>query len=406
VTKQEATRPILHFTAKEGWINDPLGLTWHSGKYHLFFQHLPGASAWQPNCHWGHATSTDLVSWDEQEIALYPDDMDGGVWSGSLVKLADRAVIFYTSVSLPHFAIGRVRTAVSSDDELVDWEKQPGYTFEVPDNLRLSSFRDPFVFKDTEAGKWRLLMGASLIGEQDGSRSEGFGDTGAVVTFTSSDLVTWDYDSVALSQSVDEKDPLWMGSLWECPQTIEVDGQQFLIVSVWHADQLNYVAYRQGAWADGVFVPAGEWKQLTFGDGYYASMTFTDATGKPCVMHWIRGVKTESAVGAISVPHVLHFEDDRLLVRPHDSVRNAVPLLDVDSDIAPDSQPRILRITSTDVFLTGIGWRVRRTAELVEVFTDVGRYEVPADDNVVEVVVDFGCIEIFTTLGVLAVPIQ
>ena len=62
-TGHQLSRPAFHFTAHSGWINDPLGLTFHGGQYHLFYQHIPGATDWAPQCRWGHATSADLLTW-------------------------------------------------------------------------------------------------------------------------------------------------------------------------------------------------------------------------------------------------------------------------------------------------------------------------------------------------------
>src|SRR3954471_487360 len=113
-----AMRPLLHFTAGAGWINDPHGLTYRDGTYHLFFQHLPTASAWAPDCHWGHATSPDLLRWTEQPVALRPGDGDDGCWSGSVVAPGDGdAALFYTSVRAPNLELGRVRRARPADPE-------------------------------------------------------------------------------------------------------------------------------------------------------------------------------------------------------------------------------------------------------------------------------------------------
>ena len=77
----EKYRPQCHFSSERGWINDPNGLLWYQGKYHMFFQHNPAGSNWG-NMHWGHAVSTDLLRWRQKEIALFPDEL-GTIYSGS-----------------------------------------------------------------------------------------------------------------------------------------------------------------------------------------------------------------------------------------------------------------------------------------------------------------------------------
>src|SRR5262245_33445453 len=81
----EQLRPQYHFTPAKGWMNDPNGLVWFEGEYHLFFQHRPDALEQTPVMSWGHAISTDLVHWKELPIALSPDEHDGWIWSGSAV---------------------------------------------------------------------------------------------------------------------------------------------------------------------------------------------------------------------------------------------------------------------------------------------------------------------------------
>ena len=80
---QEKHRPQIHFSPMAHWMNDPNGLVYDKGNYHLFFQYYPGSTVWGP-MHWGHAVSKDLVHWEEQPVALYPDSL-GYIFSGSAV---------------------------------------------------------------------------------------------------------------------------------------------------------------------------------------------------------------------------------------------------------------------------------------------------------------------------------
>jgi len=81
---------MIHFTATDGWINDPYGVTWAADRYHLYYQAIPSRVTWAPNCHWGHAESRDLIHWTEQAPALTPQAFEVGCWSGSVVADGER----------------------------------------------------------------------------------------------------------------------------------------------------------------------------------------------------------------------------------------------------------------------------------------------------------------------------
>lgn len=307
-TDAQRPRPQVHFTPRSGWMNDPLAMTWHRGQYHLFFQYVPGRTSWAPECRWGHATSPDLVTWTEQPVALEPGDGDDGIWSGSLV-IDDKGVptIFYTSVRIPDFGIGRIRTAAPVDDDWTTWRKGD-VVVEAP-ALDLIAFRDPFVMRD--AGRYRMLVGTALQGGE-----------AAASSFVSDDLRDWSFEGLAASRHTGDRSPVWTGALWECPQIFRIDGRAVMVTSVWQDDELHYVVYAVGEFTDGRF-EAAHWGRLTYGGSYYAPSFFRDRDGQPCLIFWMRGALDEAAgrASALSVPHVLHLEGDTLVARPHPAVR-------------------------------------------------------------------------------------
>lgn len=391
-------RPQLHFTARVGWINDPLGLTHADGVYHLFFQHVPVGTAWDPGCHWGHATSTDLLHWVEQPVALAPGDGDDGCWSGSVVVPEDgRPVIFYTSVVLPDVARGAVRSARPAQG-WADWHKDEVLA-RVPPGVAAEVFRDPFVLRDGD--RWHMLVGAGLAG-----------GTAAVLGWSSLDLRSWAYDGVVAQRSAEQVEPVWTGSAWECPQLIVVDGRHVLVVSVWHAEQLEHVAYATGTFAGGRFVPA-TWRRLTYGPCYYAPTTFVDGQGRPALVHWLRTVADveQGWAGALSVPHVLHLDGDRLRAAPHPALErlrtdgSAPAEGPLDAEWSPRGTGEPLRLHSLSgdpvaqlsvegglltVALAGAGGR---------------SWTVPCDAEQVRVLADGPVLEVFAGHEVLAVPL-
>jgi beta-fructofuranosidase len=297
-------RPAFHFTAAEGWINDPLGVTWKDGQYHLFYQYVPGRTTWASNCHWGHATSPDMIAWTEQGVAVAPGDGDDGVWSGSIVIGDDgAATMFYTSVTEPDIGVGTVRTATPNDASWNSWTKGPKL-MTAPD-LGVVAYRDPFVFRDGE--QWRMFVGAGLEG-----------GTAAAVSYSSEDLSAWTLDGIAAQRSGTETEPVWTGTMWECPQLFEIDGSHVLVTSIWEDDVLHYVAYGVGSYTDGKFT-ARSWGQLSYGKSYYAPSFFRDRNGAPSLIFWVRGVISPKGqwASALSVPHTLTLDGDTLVAAPH-----------------------------------------------------------------------------------------
>ena len=382
-------RPRFHFTAPRGWINDPHGITYRDGQYHLFYQHVPDSLGWAPDCCWGHALSPDLFSFETLPIALAPGDGDDGVWTGCLVP--DDATIFYTSVEQPELGVGRVRVATPVDAHWINWRKG-AVVAEAPADV--VAFRDPFVFRD--GTQWRMWVGAGL---KD--------DSAAVLSYGSDDLRQWTFDGVPARRARTDRDPVWTGALWECPQLLELDGRHVMITSVFDDGVLHYVAYAIGAYRDGRF-DAETWGRLTFGDSHYAPSYFRDAAGRACLMFWLRNIGDPEAgwQGAHSIPSVLRIDGDRLVATPH-------PGLAVFRR-PPSSATRIqglaaeLTWTGTNLAISSGDHPVADiTVRGADLTLRVGgaSWSMPYDGGAVHIILDGPIIEIATRCGLLAAAI-
>ena len=406
-TGHDVSRPAFHFTSPSGWINDPLGLTFHGGTYHLFYQHVPGAADWAPQCRWGHATSDDLLTWTAGPVALEPGEGDGGCWSGSIATGPDGgAALFYTSVDADAFEIGRARIARPAPGSEITWDswvKGP-VVAELPEGEESVAFRDPLVFHDGTC--WRMVIGS---GRPDG--------TALAYSWTSTDLAAWRYDGVFASRHTSETDGVWTGSVWECPQVVRVGEKWALLVSVWEPVRPHYEAYALGDIVDGRFVAETPWRRLSYGPSYYAGAVYRDQDGDPGMVYWLRHVSDPDALwaGAHSLPHRLALVGDRLEVRLPLSLAGrrgpARPLAALQGSGIPVGG-------AVDVEWSGGGslsleegsrnvFRLERTqspeGSTLTATCDLGQWSVPCSGPV-RVVVDGPIVEVIGSFGALAFP--
>lgn len=142
-------RPKIHFTAPRNWINDPNGLVYFNGEYHLFYQHCPEATHWGP-MHWGHAASKDLIHWEHKPIGLYPDEL-GFIFSGSTVFDKENVSGFGSEGKPPLIAVytnhsieGKEVQSIAYSTDYEHFEKYYGNPVVVNDEK--NDFRDPKVF--------------------------------------------------------------------------------------------------------------------------------------------------------------------------------------------------------------------------------------------------------------------
>ena len=215
--QQDPQHPSYHFAPPSNWINDPNGLIYWKGNYHVFYQYNPFEPAWG-NIHWGHACSKDMLHWKHLPIALWPDPQyadAGGCFSGCAVNNNGTATLIYTGVYPETQCL-----ATSMDDDLINWKKHSQPVIPAsPPGLQLEGFRDPCVW--WEASEWRMALGSGI---------KGVG--GAVLLYRSKDMINWQYlGSLFQGQRKLDKD-LDSGTMWECPSFFPLDDKWVLIMSV------------------------------------------------------------------------------------------------------------------------------------------------------------------------------
>lgn len=215
---KEDYRPQFHFTPPEKWMNDPNGLVYNEGVYHLFYQYYPDDIVWGP-MHWGHATSRDMIKWEHKSIALYPDE-NGLIFSGSAVVDKKNSSGFGTLKNPPLVAIftyhdmeGEKSGALDFQTQGIAYSLDNGETWKkydgnpvIPNDTAIKDFRDPKVFWHEASQKWVLVLVA-----KDHAR-----------IYNSTDLKKWKY----LSEF--GKDKGAHGGVWECPDLfpLKVNGSE------------------------------------------------------------------------------------------------------------------------------------------------------------------------------------
>ncbi len=176
---EEPYRNQFHFSPEANWMNDPNGMVYYEGEYHLFYQYHPYGTTWGP-MHWGHAVSEDLVNWEHLPVALSPDEY-GQIFSGSAVIDWDNTAGFGEEAMVAVFTHsgpeGQVQSLAYSVDKGRTWEKYEGNPV-MPDPP-VADWRDPKVFWHEDTGQWVMSLAAK----------------DRIMFYTSPDLKNWEFTS-------------------------------------------------------------------------------------------------------------------------------------------------------------------------------------------------------------------
>lgn len=269
-------RPNIHFTPPAMWTNDPNGMVYVNGIYHLFYQHYPEAPNWGP-MHWGHAVSRDLLHWKHMPIALYPDEL-GMIFSGSCVYDRENTSGYGTKEKPPIVAVytnhgrhGLEQQSIAYSTDGIHFEKS--YQNPVIPNPGISDFRDPKAFYNPVKNCWSLVLAA--------------GDR--VHFYKSEDLKRWEKTG-----EFGPEGNLASG-VWECPDLFQVeaeDGRKLwvLIVSMTTTteDGRCRTQYFLGDFDGDKFILKQEEKEplwIDFGFDNYAGVTFQNLE-EPLFLGW------------------------------------------------------------------------------------------------------------------------
>lgn len=311
-------RQKLHIEPPVGWLNDPNGLCWFQGKYHVYFQYAPDDINGGVKKCWGHYQSPDLIHWEFTGTVLVPDipeDRDG-VYSGSAIVRDDMLHLFYTGNVLEegnydYTLNGRGANVIhvtTADGHHMSEKKVVLRNKDYPDFCSCH-VRDPKVWY--ENGIYYMILGAR-------TRE----DKGCVLFYQSRDLETWEYN-----RSYDVPD---MGYMWECPDCFMADGHRYIGIS---PQGLDHEAERnQNVYSSGYFYNSN-FKEWDYGFDFYAPQTFEAPDGRRILIGWMgmgdsAYINPTAALGwqhCLTIPRELsRLEDGTLLQNPvkeYDSLR-------------------------------------------------------------------------------------
>ena len=268
-TNREKFRPAYHHTPLYGWMNDPNGMFYKDGVWHLYYQYNPYGSQWE-NMTWGHSTSKDLVHWDAQPSAIEADWL-GAIFSGSaIVDRENTAGFGRNAVIAMYTSAGAAQTqsiAYSTDGGVTftKYAGNPVITYNAPD------FRDPKVFWHEQTQRWIVVL---AVGQE-------------VQFYSSTNMKEWKYES-SFGRQYGNHD-----GVWECPDMLCFGEKWVLLLNINPGGPYGGSAtqYFVGSFDGHTFVSEdspSETKWMDYGKDHYATVTFHNAPdGRIVALPWM-----------------------------------------------------------------------------------------------------------------------
>lgn len=314
----ERYRQWYHIQTPGGWLNDPNGLCYFKGYYHVFYQFHPYSAEWGP-MHWGHVRSKDLVHWEQLPIALTPGAPEdkGGCFSGSAIIKDNRLYLFYTGHNyyddndLDHF--WENQNMAYSDDGIIFHKYAGNPIIKTPaDNTQ--HFRDPKVWEHN--GCYYMV-----VGSQDKENK-----LGRILMYKSTDLEHWE-SCGPIIQSHNRDAEGWM---WECPDLFTLGSADVLLCSPMGMKSqpeqfmnLSQVCYSVGHldYQQHCF-DGSKFRELDHGHNFYATQTMLTPDNRRIFFGWLSPFNEKMAeqadgwAGSLTLPRELVLEDGQLKNRP------------------------------------------------------------------------------------------
>lgn len=304
----------LHIAPRRGWLNDPNGVVYHQGRWHVFFQHNP-AKAQHGNIHWGHVSSPDLLTWTEHPVAFGPQPGGpdrGGCWSGVFMAGAKAPAMAYSGIG-EGAADSTVCVRYALDDDLLTWS-DPFVVATAPEGIGLLEMRDPFLF--SWEGRRYALLGAGL-------------NTGrpVILLYSCDDLESWRFERVWLT----EEDPVLglvaPANIWECPQLVRICGDPeswVLMISLWVTGLTERVVHTVGSMSSGPdglpLLALRTGAPSDHGPVFYAPQIVQDVPDDlgPLMFGWVRDDPApeddhHASSGSLTLPRRLSLRGDELV---------------------------------------------------------------------------------------------
>lgn len=295
----ESLRPQFHFSPKRGWTNDPNGMVYFNGEYHLFFQHNPYGREWG-NMTWGHAVSKDLIHWKEIGDALHPDH-GGPVFSGGAVVDSNNTSGLGKDGKMPMVMF---HTGARGWGQYMSWTLD-GRTFETMEKAAVPRInkdnRDPKVIWHEPTKKWVMVLWVE----------RGDNEQHSMQFLTSPDLKNWTKASVTMGGIGNDR------YLFECPEFYELPVQGTNLKK-WVLTGAN-TQYAIGSFDGTTFTPEAGKLQEQYGRDFYAPQTFSNVPdGRRIEIGWWR---TNTAKEGMSFNQSMSIPMEHKLVQTADGTR-------------------------------------------------------------------------------------